>query len=204
MSADGWLLAATVALGVVAVGAGVLVFVVDSMARATFALLGSFLAVAVLLALLDLAYLAAVVALMMTVEMAVMAVFMVAFMMNPAGLVPMTMVHAGRPSAAVAVGVFVLLTTGVWMVDLEPAGAGATAGEAMDGAGAMGARDATVQLGEAIMGPYMLTTVVIGVALLATILSATVLATSRGRYDRFGDDLRSRPPRDPARGGLPW
>jgi len=29
-----------------------------------------------------------------------------------------------------------------------------------------------------------------------------VLALNRGRYDRFGDDLKQRPPADPARGGI--
>ena len=86
-------------LGVVAVVLGAFVFVVDSMARATFALLGSFLAVAGIMLVLDLHYLALVTALMMTMEMAVMAVFMIMFMMNPAGLMPMTMVHNARGSA---------------------------------------------------------------------------------------------------------
>jgi NADH:ubiquinone oxidoreductase subunit 6 (subunit J) len=80
--------ATVTALGVVSVAAGIAVFVVDSMARATFALLSSFLAVAGILLALDQIYLAVVTALMMTVEMAIMAVFMLMFMMNPAGLIP--------------------------------------------------------------------------------------------------------------------
>ena len=62
-------------------------------------------------------------------------------------------------------------------------------------------RDPTFRLGEALMGPQMLTMVTLGVTLLATMVGAVVLATSRGRYDRFGDDLKRRPPADPARGG---
>ena len=78
-------------LAVAAVVSGMLVFRVDSMARATFLLLTSFLCVAGTMLLLDLHYLGALTVLMMTVEMAVMVVFMLMFMMNPAGLTPMTM-----------------------------------------------------------------------------------------------------------------
>jgi len=38
--------------------------------------------------------------------------------------------------------------------------------------------------------------------LFATMVSVIVLSSARGRYDRYGDDLRTRPPRDPVRGGL--
>lgn len=178
------------ALGVVAVIAGIVVFVVDSMARATFALLASFLAVAGVLAVLDLVYLAVVIALMMTIEMAIMVVFMIMFMMNPAGLMPMTMVHNARGSAAVGVAVFAVLTAGVWTVDW-PGRAGAPP------------EDSTRQLGEAIMGSYMLVMIAMGVGLFATMIAGTVLATHRGRYDRFGADLRASAPDDPAGGGLP-
>ena len=195
------------ALGALAIALGVAVFVVDSMARATFALLGSFVAVAGLLWSLGLAYLGAVTVLMMTVEMAVMAVFMVAFMMNPAGLMPMTMVHAGRSAAGVAVAVFAVLVTGVWLVDwhavVERVGAaeGGDMGTMASPDGAM--VEPTLQVGRAVMGSHMLVMLVVGVALLATIVAATVLATDRGRYDRLGDDLARRRPDDPVTGGLP-
>lgn len=182
---------AVVAAGVVSVAAGVAVFVVDSMARATFALLGSFLAVAGILLALDLVYLAVVTALMMTMEMAIMAVFMVMFMMNPAGLMPMTMVHNGRGSAAAGVTAFAVLTAGVWTVDWPTRRGSPPA-------------DSTRQLGEAVMGSHMLVMLVIGLGLFATILAGTVLATDRGRYDRFGADLGARRPDDPVPGGMPW
>ncbi|MDP9430644.1 MAG: NADH-quinone oxidoreductase subunit J [Actinomycetota bacterium] len=186
----GWGVAAVVVLGLLAVAAGIAVFVVDSMARATFALLGSFLAVAGVLLVFDLIYLGVVTALMMTIEMAVMAVFMVMFMMNPAGLMPMTMVHNARGSAVVGAVAFVVLTVGVWTVDWpvrqeQPP------------------PDPTRQLGEALMGSHMLVMLVIGIALFATILAGTVLATARGRYDRFGPDLTATRPDDPVSGGLP-
>ena len=181
---------AALTLGVVAVVLGVFVFVVDSMARATFALLGSFLAVAGIMLVLDLHYLALVTALMMTMEMAVMAVFMIMFMMNPAGLMPMTMVHNAKGSAVAGAAVFAALTAGVWLADW-PTRRGTTPA------------DATVQIGQAVMGEYMLVMIVVGVSLFATILAGTVLATGRGRYDRFGPDLSRRQPQDPVPGGLP-
>ncbi|MGX5657389.1 NADH-quinone oxidoreductase subunit J [Geodermatophilus nigrescens] len=190
MVISGWAVAVVTGLGVVAVAAGIAVFVVDSMARATFALLASFLAVAGLLLVLDLVYLAVVTALMMTIEMAIMAVFMIMFMMNPAGLMPMTMVHNARGSAVLGAGVFAVLVAGIWTVDW-PTRQGTPPA------------DSTRQLGEAIMGSHMLVMLVIGVALFATIIAGTVLATGRGRYDRFGPDLAARRPADPVRGGLP-
>src|SRR5262249_56158968 len=60
----------------------------------------------------------------------------------------------------------------------------------------------TFQLGTTIMGPQMLTMIILGLVLLAAMVGAVVLALNRGRYDRFGDDLKQRPPADPARGGV--
>ncbi|MCA0143805.1 NADH-quinone oxidoreductase subunit J [Blastococcus sp. LR1] len=185
-----WAVTAVVVLGALSVAAGIAVFVVDSMARATFALLASFLAVTGVLIAFDLDYLAFVTALMMTIEMAIMAVFMIMFMMNPAGLMPMTMVHNARGSALVGAGAFVALTVGIWTIDWP-------VGEVTRPA------DSTRQLGEAIMGSHMLAMLVIGVGLFATIISGTLLATARGRYDRFGADLRAARPNDPVPGGLP-
>jgi NADH-quinone oxidoreductase subunit J len=186
---SGWELAAVVGLGGIAITLGVAVFVVDSMARATFALLGSFLAVAGVLLVFDLVYLAVVTALMMTIEMAIMAVFMIMFMMNPAGLMPMTMVHNNRGSAVVGGVAFTMLAVGIWTADW-PSRRGAFP------------EDTTRQLGEAIMGSHMLVMLVIGIALFGTILAGTVLATSRGRYDRFGPELRAARPDDPVPGGV--
>ena len=61
---------------------------------------------------------------------------------------------------------------------------------------------ATFQLGAALMGSQMLTMVTLGFVLFATMVAAVVLATHRGRYDRFGDDLKRRPAADPVRGGV--
>jgi NADH:ubiquinone oxidoreductase subunit 6 (subunit J) len=102
----------------------------------------------------------------------------------------MTMVHNGRGSALGGVAAFVVLTVGIWTVDWP-----ARQGEPPP--------DPTRQLGEAIMGSHMLVMLVIGVGLFATILAGTVLATARGRYDRFGADLDGHRPDDQVPGGLP-
>ena len=176
-------------LGVVAVAAGVAVFVVDSMARATYALLVSFLAVAASLVLLGSVYVGILTVLMMTVEMAIMGVFMIMFMMNPAGLMPMSMRHNTRGSLVIAGGTFAVLVVGIltvpWPRREQPPPA-----------------DATYELGMALMGRHMLTMIVIGVALLATMVVGVMLATERTRYDRYGDDLDREPPDDPVPGGV--
>ncbi|HET7305006.1 MAG TPA: NADH-quinone oxidoreductase subunit J [Segeticoccus sp.] len=170
-------LAAFVVLAVVAVASGVAVFVVDSMARATFALALSFVAVGGELIVLTLDYLGVVTILMMVMEMAIMACFMVMFMMNPAGLMPMSMLHNKRGALAVAVGTFLLLGAGAVLVPW-PTRRGTPPA------------DPTRAIGEAIMGPQMPVMVAISAVLFATIVSALVLATPHGRYDRATDSDR--------------
>lgn len=176
-------------LAVAAVVLGYLVFRLDSMAQVTFALLGSFLAVAGLVLLLGLSYLGAVIALMMVIEMVIMAVFMIMYMMNPAGLMPMTMTHNKRGSMIIAVATFVVLATGILLVDWPQ-----TRGEP--------APELTLALGEALMGGQMLTMMTLGVTLFATIVGTVVLSTDRGRYDRLGDDLDAAVADDPYGGGV--
>lgn len=176
-------------LGVVAVAAGIAVFLVDSMARATYALLVSFIAVAASLVLLGSTYVGFLTVLMMTVEMAIMAVFMLMYMMNPGGLMPMSMRHNTRGSLVIAGGTFIVLAVGILVVPW-PERRGAPAD------------DVTYELGMAIMGRHMLTMIVIGIALLATMIAGVMLTTGRGRYDRFGDDLGRDVPADPVRGGV--
>ena len=180
---------AFVVLALAAVVFGVLVFRVDSMARATFALAVSFVAVGGVLLLLDLDYLGVVVVVMMVMEMAIMAVFMIAYMMNPAGLMPMSMLHGTSQAVSIAVGTFVVLAGGALLVDWPERQGQPPA-------------DVTEQAGLGIMMTHMLVMMAIGAVILTTIVSGLVLTTARGRYDRLGDDLRARPARDPLRGGV--
>jgi NADH:ubiquinone oxidoreductase subunit 6 (subunit J) len=104
-------------LSLLAIIAGWLVFRFDSMVRATFSLLTSFLAVACLLLLLDSEFMFAITFLMMLGEMVIMALFMVAFMMNPAGLNPMNMVHQPRQAAAAGIMTFLTLAAAILTSD---------------------------------------------------------------------------------------
>ncbi len=175
-------------LSLLAVGTGFAVFRVNSMARATFALALSFVAVGALMLLLGLDYLGLITVLMMVMEMSIMAVFMIMYMMNPGGLMPMSMYHNKPVAMGVAVGSFLVLAAGALLVPW-PARQGAMPA------------DATLQLGQGIMGTKMLAMLTISPVLVATIVGALVLAAARGRYDRLGDDL-DQPADDAIPGGV--
>ncbi len=176
-------------VAVVAVLSGAAVFWVDSMARATYALACSFVAVGVNVLLLHQNYVGIVTILMMVMEMAVMVVYMIMFMgMNPA-LMPMSMVHDNRRALGAAVVTFVVLAAGILLIDWPTRRPGP-------------AGDVTRTLGEALMGSKMLVMTVISPVMVATIVAGIVLAARRTRYDRFGDDLERRRPDDPQPGGV--
>lgn len=159
-----------VLLAVVAVVSGIAVFVVDSMARATFSLAVSFIAAGGELLLLDLGYLGVITILMMVMEMAIMAVFMIMFMMNPAGLMPMSMVHNKRGALFGSIGLFAALSAGAVLIHW-PTRHGTPAG------------DVTRALGEALMGSKMLVMIAVSAVLFATMVSALTLGGARNRYD---------------------
>ena len=164
---------AAVVLALVAVAAGVVVFRVDSMARATYALALSFIAVGLDLVLLSAPYLGAITIVMMVMEMAIMGVFMIMYMMNPAGLMPMSMVHNKRGGLVISVVTFVVLASGALLVPwpqrrgVPPA-------------------DTTHALGTAIMGSKMLVMMTVSAVLFATMVAALTVATSGGRYAADG------------------
>jgi NADH:ubiquinone oxidoreductase subunit 6 (subunit J) len=176
------------AAAAVAVCSAVAVFRVDSMARATYALAVSFVAVGVAALVLHLDFIGVATILMMVMEMAVMAVFMVSYMgMNPA-LMPMDMTHSKRPAAVIAAAVFVGLAAAALFIPW-PQRTG------------VAAADTTRALGEAIMGSKMLVMLTVSPVLFATIVAALVLANPRGRYERYGDNLHGTP-EDPEPGGV--
>ncbi len=166
------------------------VFRADSMVRAAYWLMASFVAVGVIVVLLGAEFLGLVLLLMMAGEMTIMAVFMVMFMMNPAGLNPMTMVHQHRAAFAAGAVAFVGL-----------AGVG-IAGRFPDARVSEPAR-ATAQLGGELLGESMLVFETAGVALLATMIGALAIASSKGRYGVA--DRGSAPPeiRQGDAGGVP-
>jgi len=170
--------------GAASVVSGWLVFRTDSMVRASFYLLASFVNVGVLLLLLRAEYLSLILILMMAGEMAIMAVFMVMFMMNPAGLNPMNMVHQHR--AAVAGGVLAFAALGgVGVLARFPQAPARPA-------------EVTVELGEELLGDSMLVFESAGTALLTTMIAAIALASSRGRYGA-ADEGSDAPALDPDR-----
>ncbi len=174
---------AFVVFSVAAVISGYLVFRVDSMIRASFLLLASFLNVGAVLVLLLAEYLGTALLFMMTVEMVVMALFMVMFMMNPAGLNPMSMVH--QPRVAAAAGL--VAAAGIWAVALLAD---------FPDAPVVDADQAVRDLGFELLGESMLVFESAGVTLLATMVCAVVLSAARGR---FGDGYEGSvaPPLEP-------
>lgn len=199
-----------VALGVVSVLTGAAVFVVNSMARATYALAVSFIAVGVQTVLLSQTYSGLVIVLMMIMEMAVMAIFMVMFMgMNPA-LMPMSMVHGKRASLVVSAGVFLVMAAGILTVTwptrrtvaspMDPSTRTPMGTSTVPGPGA-GSADLTAAIGQELMEPKMLVMAAVSPVMVATIVTGVVLALKRTRYDRFGPNLAD-PPTDPQPGGV--
>ncbi len=169
------------------VAAAWLVFRTDSMVRAAYWLLASFAGVGAVMVLLHAHFLGLVLVLMMAGEMTIMAVFMVMFMMNPAGLNPMTMVHqhtAAKIAGAVAFAGLALVGVVADFPD-RPADTG---------------HETTAELGRELLGDSMLIFEMAGVTLLATMIGALAIASKRGRY---GDAQAGSapPPLDPPPSG---
>lgn len=176
-----------IVLSAVAVLSGWRVFATDSMVRASFLLLVSFIATGLIMVMLAAPYIGIATVFMMAVEMMVMALFMVMFMMNPAGLNPMMMVHQHRFSIAAGIVAFLGLVTAVLLSSL-PA-------DRVD-------PDAPVihELGIELLGNSMLIFETAGVTLLATMIGAVVLSSRDGRFGQ-ADEGSTPPPLEP--GGEP-
>mgnify|MGYP006273887149 CR=1 FL=1 len=171
--------AAFLALSALALWSGWRVFRTDSMVRASFLLMLSFIAVALMMTLLAAPYIGVAAIFMMAVEMMVMALFMVMFMMNPAGLNPMTMIHQPRLAAWAGGLAFACLAVAALLSDLpdDPVPADAEVVRA---------------LGIELLGDSMLVFETAGVTLLATMVVAVALSARTGRYGR--SDAGSIPP----------
>jgi NADH:ubiquinone oxidoreductase subunit 6 (subunit J) len=166
-----------------AIVSGFRVFRTDSMVRAAFYLLAAFAAVGGILVLLGAEFLGMVLILMMAGEMLVMAIVMVMFMMNPAGLNPMVMVHQNRVAALAGIAAFLALA-GIVLVGGFPDR------PAPDPAAA------TRQLGGELLGDSMLVFQTAGITLLATMIGAIAITTSLGRYGS-AEEGSSEPPLQP-------
>ncbi len=161
------------ALSALAIWSGWRVFRVDSMIRATFALMVSFIAVGGIALLMSADYIGVATVFMMAVEMMVMGLFMVMFMMNPAGLNPMQMVHQYRFSIGAGIAAFVGLTVAILTTPLpdNPLPPGG---------------DTLRDLGFELLGNSMLIFETAGVTLLATMVGAVVLSSASGRFGSAG------------------
>ncbi len=177
--------------GMAAVLTGYRVFRTDSMVRASFWLLASFVNVGLILVLLNARFLGFSVVLMMAGEMSVMAIFMVMLMMNPAGLNPMTMVHQHRTSLAAGLLAFLALASVGVLVDFP------------DDPARVEPATVTAELGAEELGDSMLVFQTAGATLLATMIGSIAVTSRRGRY---GDAEQGsvppplRPEADPADG----
>lgn len=150
------------------------VFRTDSMVRATFSLLASFINVGAILVLLLAEYLGVALLFMMAAEMVVMVIFMVAFMMNPAGLNPMQMIHQPRVAIVAGVGATGALAAIAVAADLPEV--------------ALVAPEDTIRaLGHELMGGSMLLMQTVGVTLMTTMVGAVVLCGARGRFGAADD-----------------
>ena len=173
--------ATMVLLGLGSVVTGYLVFRTDSMVRATYWLLASFVAVGVILLVLGARFLGLSLMLMMAGEMSVMVIFMVGFMMNPAGLNPMMMVHQHRTAIVAGVIAFLSLATVGVVADFPDRPA--TQDEA----------EVTFELGIEELGDSMLVFQSAGAVLLATMIGTIAIASRRGRYG-LADEGSEPPP----------
>ena len=148
---------------------GYRVFRTDSMVRAAFYLLASFASVGGMLVLLGAEFLGMVLILMMAGEMLIMAIVMVMFMMNPAGLNPMWMVHQHRVAVVAGIVSFLVLGSLAFLIDF-PENSNPRPEEA------------TAELGTELLGDSMLVFQSAGVALLSAMIGAVALTSRRGRY----------------------
>ncbi len=155
--------------GFVALWFGVAVFRTTSMVRSALSLLASMAAIGALFLAMDTEFLGVLQLMMMATEMAIMAIFMVMYMMDPGGLEAMDMTHQKRASAVVGV------TGGAAAVALALAGGW--------GSVAVRAPAATAQvfdLGIELMGRSMLIFETAGVTILVAMIAATTVAITRG------------------------
>ncbi len=154
--------------GLAALGFGLAVFRTASMVRSALALLFCMVALGAMFLAMETEFLGVLQIMMMATEMAIMAIFMVMYMMDPGGLGAMDMTHQKRVS----------LTTGV------VGGLSALGVVLLSPWGAVVARapTATAQvfgLGIELMGRSMLLFETAGVTILVTMIATTAMAIAR-------------------------
>ena len=164
--------------GIAAIWFAVVVFRTSSMVRSALALLFSQAALGAMFLAMQAEFLGVLQIMMMATEMAIMAVFMVMFMMDPGGLGAMEMTHQKRYSqAAGVIGAFAAL------------GVAFGAGWGDPAATAPGPQEQLRGLGFDLMERSMLVFETAGVTILAAMIAATAVAVATGSArKREGDD----------------
>ena len=164
--------------GIAAVWFGAAVFHTSSMVRSALSLLGSMAAVGGLFLALQAEFLGVLQLMMMATEMAIMAVFMVMFMMDPGGLGGMDMTHQKRGAqAAGVIGAFAAL------------GVAFLAGWGSPAATVPGPQEQLRGLGLDLMERSMLIFETAGVTILAAMIAATAVAlATRSATKQEGND----------------
>ena len=154
--------------GLAAIWFGVVVFRTSSMVRSALALLFSQAAIGAMFLAMQAEFLGVLQLMMMATEMAIMAIFMVMYMMDPGGLGEMDMSHQKRASLAAGV-LGALAAVGVaLLVDWAPMDAPA------------GPAEQTRLLGIEIMERSMLIFETAGVTILTAMVAATAIAGGGG------------------------
>lgn len=151
--------------GAVAVWFGVAVFRTSSMVRSALALLASMAAIGAMFLAMEAEFLGVLQLMMMATEMAIMAIFMVMYMMDPGGLGKMDMSHQKRASLAAG-------TLG----GLAALGAGVLVGWGPVVVVAPSAEEQTRALGFELMGRGMLIFETAGVTILVSMVAAICVA----------------------------
>jgi NADH:ubiquinone oxidoreductase subunit 6 (subunit J) len=156
--------------GVIAVGFGATVFRTSSMVRSAMSLLGTMAAVGGMFLAMEAEFLGVLQLMMMATEMAIMAVFMVMYMMDPGGLGKMQMSHQkhaawGTGAATTLAALFV-----AGLADWEPIAGRAPAPE-----------EQVRALGTELMERSMLIFETAGVTILVAMIAATAVAIARRR-----------------------
>ena len=164
--------------GIAAIWFAAVVFRTHSMVRSALALLFSQAALGGMFLAMQAEFLGVLQIMMMATEMAIMAIFMVMFMMDPGGLGMMEMTHQKRLSqAAGAIGAFAAL------------GVAFLAGWGDPAATAPGPQAQLRGLGLDLMERSMLIFETAGVTILAAMIAATAVAVAtRSATKREGND----------------
>ena len=157
--------------GLTALWLGLAVFRTSSMVRSALALLFSMAALGGMFFAMEVEFLGVLQIMMMATEMAIMAIFMVMYMMDPGGLMGMEMTHQKRvASGAGALGAL----AGLGVAVFSPWGRAA-----------IHAPNQAVQifdLGVELMGRSMMLFETAGVTILVAMIAATTVAIVRGQH----------------------